>query len=743
MPNLVFGRIPFKRAAVFTFSAIFQHFGIAQTEVGTLPTVVVTATRSEMDASNAPAAVSVVGSSAIEARNVSRVSDALGGAVPSLYLGASANGQMPSFTGNFSLRGMDASRTLVVIDGFQPLQNGNSQRVNWLALPVDDIERVEVVPGAFSSLYGSNALGGVINVISKSPKQREFTVRLKKGFNDAAGEDASVYFRDTLDSGLGVVAGINRVRREGYVSDYAVMTPSAGAAGTPVSGALASTTTAGANAYVVGDRGKQPWQQDNAFFRLSYDLSGGRVYGGFSQADAQANFSRFNTYLTNGATGAPVSSGTLGINGQKVVLAETNFLGNAPLIDSSKRIFGGYETRIGKDGVLKLDVARTDRENRFPSAGTGATWSAGAGTLTSAPDTSVDGSAVLNFSLTERQFMTVGVAAHGDSVKRTRSNLSNWRDAETSIGTVDRYNGQSSTNSVFAQNEITASEKLTLFVGGRWDQWETSGDFLSAAAPSTSASYANRGQTTFNPKVSGVFKPLESLTLRTSFGTSFRAPTIFEMYSISKTSAGVVTQGDANLRPETGRSWEFGGEWRIVKNFRANATYYETTLDDMIYIQTLSSTLKQRMNAGKTQVRGLEVGLFNKPVSWLELSAIFAWTNSLMLENKADPSSVGKQLTDVPDRTAALAATVMHGPWSGMLEARYVGKVYSTAANTDTAVGVFGAYDAYTVINAKAGYQVNRAARVNVAINNVADVHAFQYSLMPARNATVELVMSF
>ena len=341
--------ISFARCGVFSIALCIAFSAHAQDKSASLAETVVTATRSAIDLSSAPAAVTVVTSEAISIRNVSRISDALA-QVPSLYLGASSNGQVPSFTGNFTLRGMDASRTLVMMDGVQPLQNGNSQRVNWLTLPVDDVERIEVVPGAFSSLYGSNSMGGVINVISKLPDQHELTLRMKKGFGDAAGEDASVYFRDKLSSGLGMVAGLSRNRRDGYVSEFAVRSPVAGAAGTAVSGAIPTTTTAGLSAYTVGDRGKQPWQQDNAFVRLSYDISTvSRVYVGFAQADAQIGYSRFNSYLTNAATGAEVFSGTLGINGQRVTLTESNFLGNSPLIDSSTRASAGFEGLVGKE----------------------------------------------------------------------------------------------------------------------------------------------------------------------------------------------------------------------------------------------------------------------------------------------------------------------------------------------------------------------------------------------------------
>lgn len=65
---------------------------------------------------------------------------------------------------------------------------------------IEDVAHVEVVPGAFSSLYGSNAIGGVANIITKQPDKREFTAKVKKGWSDASGEDVGVYFRDRMDT---------------------------------------------------------------------------------------------------------------------------------------------------------------------------------------------------------------------------------------------------------------------------------------------------------------------------------------------------------------------------------------------------------------------------------------------------------------------------------------------------------------------------------------------------------------
>src|SRR5574340_430775 len=187
-----------------------------------LDEVVVTATRTHASLSDAPVAVTVVSAKNIETINASRLGDVLG-QVPSLYLRGGALGQSQGTIGTsgMSLRGIDQTKTLILLDG-QPIQDASSGKVNWRMPFVEDIARVEVVPGAFSSLYGSNAIGGVVNIITKQPDKREFTAKIKKGWSDASGGDASLYFRDKMDSGLGFVAGLGYQNRDSYVNDFVV-----------------------------------------------------------------------------------------------------------------------------------------------------------------------------------------------------------------------------------------------------------------------------------------------------------------------------------------------------------------------------------------------------------------------------------------------------------------------------------------------------------------------------------------
>ena len=710
--------------------------------------VVVTATRSAVRLSDAPAAVTVTTRQEIDDRNVSRISDALG-KVPGLFLGRAENGQVQSFEGGFSLRGMDTRRTLVLLDGVQPLQNANSQGVNWLTVFTDDVERVEVVPGAFASLYGSHAMGGVINIISKRTDRQELTLRVKRGFGDAAGTDGSIYLRTRLGPGLGLAAGLSHADRDGFAGEAIVRTPVAGAAGRPVTGAIATTTREGLPAYTVGNRGRQPWRQSHAMLRLGAELSSDMsVSAGVAWAEATQGWRHYTTFLRDATTGAPVASGTLGIDGRRFTLAEANFQGSTPLVESSRRVFAGYDGRIAPEVRLKLDVARIEREFRLPTVGAAATFDAGPGSLTSSPNQGLDATATLSFPLGARHVLVTGASLHRDTVQRRSHALANWRDLDSTTALHNGYDGRSTTVSVFAQDEFSVHQRLTVYAGARLDRWQTEGRFFQDTAPARRQAYAERAETSFNPKLSAVLRPGATATLRASWGRSFRAPSNLDLYSTTVQSStvsptGLLTvQSDPQLQPERGTSWEAGGEWRAHERLKFIGTLYETRLSDLIYSKQVDASLTQRINAGQARVRGVEAGLAARPLRWLEISSHLSLIDSEILQNSADPGSVGRRMTQVPRKLAYLGASATQGDWTGTLEARYSGQTFITARNTDTVQGVPTSNDAYTHVNLKLGWRASRALRVNLAVNNLLDATIYQFSRLPRRNATLELVLT-
>jgi vitamin B12 transporter len=132
-----------------------------------LDELVVTATKVETPAKEVGSSITVVTSKQIEEQQKSTVLDVLR-SVPSLDV--VQNGGMGR-TASIFMRGAKSEHTLVLLDGVEmndPISAGRS--VNFADLTVDNIERIEILRGPQSTLYGSDAIGGVINIITKTGK---------------------------------------------------------------------------------------------------------------------------------------------------------------------------------------------------------------------------------------------------------------------------------------------------------------------------------------------------------------------------------------------------------------------------------------------------------------------------------------------------------------------------------------------------------------------------------------------
>ncbi|MBV8044092.1 catecholate siderophore receptor CirA [Pluralibacter sp.] len=132
-------------------------------------TMVVTAAATEQSVKDAPASISVITQQDLQRRPVQNLKDVLRD-VPGVQLTNEGDNRK-----GVSLRGLDSSYTLILVDGKRVNSRNavfrhNDFDLNWI--PVDAIERIEVVRGPMSSLYGSDALGGVVNIITKKMGQQ-------------------------------------------------------------------------------------------------------------------------------------------------------------------------------------------------------------------------------------------------------------------------------------------------------------------------------------------------------------------------------------------------------------------------------------------------------------------------------------------------------------------------------------------------------------------------------------------
>ena len=222
--------------------------------------VVVTGTRSETDVRHLPMTVSVVGRPQLEASQQTSVLPVLNSQVPGFFStsrGVMGYGVATGASGQMSLRGIGGpAQAGLPTTGLLVLIDGHPQYMGLMGHPIADAyqtmmaERVEVLRGPASVLYGSNAMGGVINIVTR--KMQEDGIRTN--INIGAGAYGSVQTEAT-----------NRIRK----------------------GRFSSTVTASYNR-TDGHRADMAFEQYGGYAKLGYDFTDNwKVWG-------DVNVTRFN-----------------------------------------------------------------------------------------------------------------------------------------------------------------------------------------------------------------------------------------------------------------------------------------------------------------------------------------------------------------------------------------------------------------------------------------------------------------
>ncbi len=140
------------------------NFQLEETVIDFDP-LIVTASKMQKELDLTPNSVSVVAAAEIRDRNALRVDQVLE-TIP----GINFIREQVNIRGSTGFTIGAANRTLLLLDGV-PVMASDTGEFNWDLLPVLDIEQIEVVKGAGSALWGTAALGGVINIITKSPTE--------------------------------------------------------------------------------------------------------------------------------------------------------------------------------------------------------------------------------------------------------------------------------------------------------------------------------------------------------------------------------------------------------------------------------------------------------------------------------------------------------------------------------------------------------------------------------------------
>ena len=415
----------------------------------------------------------------------------------------------------------------------------------------------------------------------------------------------------------------------------------------------------------------------------------------------------------------------------------------------SNLFYGSLETAMG-DGRLRANIGINRSKPDWytlPGSGLGTTRNGGPGTMSERPSRMLYADAQYTFSPSSQHVVVVGASLRADKAETTDYDLSDWRSEKAKDKVTRTSSGKTRAIGLFVQDEITVTDQLTASLGLRWDHWRTSDgeideDGVGSKLPQR---FAARSHSAWSPKLGLRYRINDRVALRSSLGKAFRAPNVYELYR-NWSSGTTVYRPNPNLKPETGISWDIGADFRPWQGAEVKTTFFYNRLKNMIYRQRVGAgvlNVQEYLNVGRGRSYGLELDLRQQIGNDWTLLANAAYNNT-RIQKHANPELVGKKFMYVPKYTANLGVEWKHGNWEASGWLRHASKRYTFDDNSDVVSGVPGSQDRYTLVDLKAGYQINKNLKASVSVDNLFNKKYYGGTYRaPGRSYFVELTGTF
>jgi outer membrane receptor protein involved in Fe transport len=599
-----------------------------------------------------------------------------------------------------SIRGVDEGRTAVLADGI-PINDAWGEWIDWGRVPKTMLDRVEVVEGGTSSLYGNGAMGGLISF---------FTRPLAPGAIDAQ-----------LDGG-------SRSSRHAYVG-----------AGVPLFGALTANVSGDyqdgggynmINQPIPGsiDNVSQIIQR-NGFARLNYAPSsslsafvGGHWFGDTRALGTPLSYAnRDQRDMSLGLNYGATSTGLLSIRGW-----------DGRQIESQRSAaFRSAATRALEDSSLTAVIPSHDW-------GGSAVWTRGnMGMLESF---SVGGDfRHYQGDYNEVDFNTAGCATNVNSAT-----------CHTLARTVSS-GGTQNLSGVFVQAILAPWTPLRVELSARGDRWENNdGHSIDNTPPSTTyntTSYGDSSKNAFSPRAGIHYQLLSSFGLHAAYYRAFRAPNLAELYR-KQVSATSITIPNPYLKSENAEGREAGFDWQPIGWLQLKGTYYVADYDNFNVPTALTATstpssaicgtiasCRTRLNVNKSRSQGGEAYVALRPVSSLYLSAAVNYDDdrqqSGLPATATDDTKPHINRVPSPKQTIrGTYSTAMFGDWTA---------IWRHEGPTTTLQGVW--LQPFTVVDANVQRELVPGLSGFVSVENVGD-KMYQVNLAGSGTAASPLIVS-
>lgn len=633
--------------------------------------MVTTATKTEKNIEGVSASVIVITEEEIQKTGASTL-DKILEKVPSIN---AQYGRFPhpsaSSKASISLRGMGANGTLILVDG-KRLSGETESPYEMTRITASMIERIEIVKGSMSTLYGSDAIGGVINIITKKVDKNVSTLDLKYGSNgdgDAVNKNVNFTNRGSVDKlRYKINTSIDDTTPYKVNKSYTqqAINPSSGAdlngnSLDNISGNYDVTYKDEATVKTIGTRLEYDFS-DN--FTAGLDLS-------YFTEDREGQYLG-NTSATSGGliTNTPVNSEDK--NRRIDISSDFKYLINDDLSMNTK-VYRSYYKKRNYTDPLTFDGATNTK------------FSANVTIDTLESD--------LTYILNDSNIITTGLEYR----KETRDSGAINPDASSSefITKVVNY------KSLFIQDEIEISDTLNAIVGTRYDNISNADNKITLQA--------------------GLVKEIaEDTSIRANYAQGYRTPDIAELYVVSMYYKGAKRYGSEvintiktesyDLKPEQSQTFELSLSNKY-ENLSSVFTIFNNKVKDKIdlvsYNDSSSSTKYYTSeNIDQVDIKGAEVSFdydLNKDID-LGLNATYL---------KTEDESTGKELTYTPDISASFSVNYkITNDLNTNLMLRYIGEQYSNSTNTEQT-------NNYTLVDLGAQYQINKNIEYYLGVDNI------------------------
>ena len=470
------------------------------------------------------------------------------------------------------IRGEDAFRTLVMIDG-QKVSEHKSMSGSPMLIDPSMIERIEVIKGPASVLYGSDAIGGAINIITKKGGTKPIEGEVSAGMNtSASGKNASGSIYGGIDGW--------KYRLSASIED--------------------------------NDNLKTPkGEMENTYFTarsvsdfLSYDFTPDATVGAsLDYYDLEFGSSDVNT--PGFAVDVPKWTRFKAAAFGEIKNITSSFvrLRTDIFYQKSKKDMTNTVPGVWTQGEVDTFKAMGFEEAFLNRVGVQA-----GNAYVLQPHASNDMnqygfSIQADWQIGDRNYLIAGYEISYDDL-----NAHSWNTGTNVMPmmlTDKNYDGYQMTNAVYASMETLLSANLTLTYGARYTWVKTDMDSINNKMGTKTSGEGSDGKIVFNAGV--LWHGTDNLTLRASYAQGYRSPILQELYIDTSMGSTGTTYANPDLKPETSDNFEIGARWNST-GLSADLAIFYSTADD--YIATLYNAQKrgyQYNNVAEAKTFGVEL----------------------------------------------------------------------------------------------------------------------------------------